>query len=327
MKKLFILSISLLTTFTTFGQETIVIANLSGVPNKKDMIRVSMDFISYQLDENLSAKVSSSSEIPTQVTVMKIQSNGKITERESFWVYDDSYQITGDVEDFSSLKISPNHPYNEIESAFYNSDKERQKEIISENLDKAVGVQLMASSVSYYSDEELEQLLAKIPGSFHATDYYTKTKTNLLTKDAPKPKVGMKAIDFELESRAGAMVSLSDFDGKYRLLDFSNSGCGPCFMALPDIKEAYEKYSSEIEVISIWDDKTKDIWMNSSKKHKEQIIWTDLWDAGGLVSSLYQIQILPSYILVNPDGEIEKIWNSYKIGKIVREMDSLFEKN
>ncbi len=276
----------ILFSLSSFAQETIVSAKFTGVPDKKETI----------------------------------------IGRASFWVFDDNYQITGSIEDFSSLKIFPNHPYNELTEEFANSEVEKRKKLIADNITNAAGVEFLSSSVSYYSDEELAELLAKVPESLHAMEPYTRTKTDLLTKDAEKPKTGMQAPDFELESRSGELVSLSDFEGKYRLLDFSNSGCGPCFMALPEIKEAYEEYGSQIEVISIWDDKTKDIWLNSSKKHKDQITWTDLWDSEGYVTGLYQINILPSYILINPDGEIEKIWNSYRKGKVLKEMESLFGK-
>ncbi|MEP0712577.1 redoxin domain-containing protein [Algoriphagus sp.] len=317
----------ILVSVISFAQETIVSATLTGQANKKETNIISLDNKGHFMDEKLEFELKTSSEIPTQVSFIKTQPNGKIIGSASFWVFDDTYQVTGSIEDFSTLKIFPNHPYNELVEKFANSEVEKRKELIADNISTAVGLEFLSSSVSYYSDEELAELLAQVPESLQAIVPYTKTKTNLLTKDAEKLKIGMQAPDFELESRKGKLVSLSDFDGKYRLLDFSNSGCGPCFMALPEIKEAYEKYGSEVEVISIWDDKTKDIWMNFSKKHKEQIIWTDLWDAEGYVSRLYQIKILPSYILVNPNGEIEKIWNSYREGKIVREMDSIFGKN
>ena len=185
----------------------------------------------------------------------------------------------------------------------------------------------MSSSVSYYTDEEIEQLLSQVPVELQTTQDFKTMRTNLLTKDLEKPKVGNQAPGFELESRTGGMVSMNDFEGKYKLLDFSNSGCGPCFMALPEIKEAYERYGSEVEVISIWNDKSKNIWLNSSKKHKDLITWTDLWDSDGYVHGLYQITILPSYILINPDGQIVEIWNSYRKGKLLRQMENSLGKS
>jgi peroxiredoxin len=326
MKIVIITLLFILVSVISFAQETIVSATLIGQANKKETNIISLDNTGHFMDEKLEFELKTSSEVPTRVSFIKTQSNGKIIGRASFWVFDDTYQVTGSIEDFSTLKIFPNHPYNELREKFANSEVEKRKELIADNITTAVGVEFLSSSVSYYSDEELAELLAQVPESLHATEPYTKTKTNLLTKDAEKPKTGMQAPGFELESRSGEMVSLSDFDGKYRLLDFSNSGCGPCFLALPDMKEAYEKYSSEIEMISIWDDNSKDVWLSSSKKYKDLITWTDLWDSEGYVTALYQISSFPGYILINPAGEIDQIWNGYRKGKILREMESLFGK-
>lgn len=325
MQKLIIFFVFLFST-ASFSQETMVNAKLTGETDKKDWIVLGLGSKSVRFQENLESEVSVTSELPSRVSILRVRNSGKIVDYKGFWVYDDDYHISGSVEDFSTLKISPNHPYNEISAEYANSDEKRQKEIISQNLDKTVGVYLLSLSVPYYSDNELQQLLEQIPESLHATEYYKKMKTDFRTKDIEKPKVGERAVEFDLESREGIMISLSDFEGKYRLLDFSSSGCRPCFMAIPEIKEAHEKYGSEIEIISIWNDKTKDVWLNFSKKYKELITWTGLWDSDGYVNGLYQIEILPSYILINPDGEIEKIWNSYRKGKILREMESLFGK-
>ena len=109
-------------------------------------------------------------------------------------------------------------------------------------------------------------MLNEVPESLHSIDAYKKTKTNVLTKNAEKPKIGDLGSDFELKNRRGGKASLSGFEGKYKLLEFSFSGCGPCLQALPEVKEAYEKYNDQLEVLTIWKDPTRDIWLNSSKK-------------------------------------------------------------
>lgn len=57
-------------------------------------------------------------------------------------------------------------------------------------------------------------------------------------------KEGDKMADTELFDLDGKIHHLTDFNGKYILLDFWSSGCGPCIMALPEMKEIQEQYKS-----------------------------------------------------------------------------------
>lgn len=319
-----VLSFFLCYSIPSFCQETQVNILLSDLSKQKESIYASIDNNTYRLEGEGSAQVETIAEMPVKMSILKIKSNGKITENRSFWVFDDEYQITGIADDFSTIQIQPNHPYNLIMDDFNVADVDEKKKIIDRNIEKVIGLQLLSSNMTIYSDEELQDLIARIPESLHDSEYYKSTKTFLLTKNSKKPKVGSKAVDFELESRTGEMISLSDFEGKYKLLEFSFTGCMPCIEALPEIKEAYERHNSKLEVISVWNDKTKDIWLNTAKKHKEQITWIDLWDEEGYATSLYQIKVWPNYILINPEGEIVEIWNSYRKGKLLRELESFF---
>ncbi|NVJ86418.1 MAG: redoxin domain-containing protein [Algoriphagus sp.] len=107
-------------------------------------------------------------------------------------------------------------------------------------------------------------------------------------------------------------------------MEFSFTGCKPCLDALPEISEIISRFGASLEVISIWNDKSRDIWLNGAKKHKELIRWTDLWDKTGKVTQLYEVKVWPTYILISPEGKIEKTWNSYRKGRILSKMEALF---
>ncbi|MEM6698398.1 MAG: redoxin domain-containing protein, partial [Bacteroidota bacterium] len=65
--------------------------------------------------------------------------------------------------------------------------------------------------------------------------------------------IGDKAPDFELPNLAEEAVKLSDFKGKYVLLEFGSSGCGPCRMENPNLLKAYQKYQEKgFEILSVW---------------------------------------------------------------------------
>jgi peroxiredoxin len=144
----------------------------------------------------------------------------------------------------------------------------------------------------------------------------------LAKRTATELKPGKQFVDFELESRVGEIVRLSDFSGKFILLDFSSSNCAPCFKAIPELAQIYDEFSNQLEIVSVWFDPNKKVWLEESKKFKDQISWVDLWEPSGEIHNTYGVDVLPYYTLINPKGEILHIWNSYTTGRIERRVKS-----
>jgi peroxiredoxin len=120
-----------------------------------------------------------------------------------------------------------------------------------------------------------------------------------------KTWVGSMAIDFEQNDVNSNAVKLSDFKGKYVLLDFWASWCGPCRGESPHLVEAYSKYKSKgLNIISVSADKDKAAWLKAVADDK--LDWTQLCDFSGdnPILKKYGITTIPSNFLIDPTGKI-----------------------
>ena len=120
-----------------------------------------------------------------------------------------------------------------------------------------------------------------------------------------KTAEGQMFTDFTIEQPDGTKVSLSDYvgKGKYVLVDFWASWCGPCRGEIPNIKELYDKYHAkglDVLGVAVWD-KPED---TQAAIKELGIVWPQIINAQQIPTELYGIQGIPHIILFAPDGTI-----------------------
>ena len=115
--------------------------------------------------------------------------------------------------------------------------------------------------------------------------------------------------DADLFDLDGKVHHLAEYKGKYMLLDFWSRGCGPCRMALPEMKEIADMYKDRLTVISLSSDDEKN-WREVSKE--ENLTWENLNDMQGTngLYAKYGISGIPHYVFISPEStdQLERLW-------------------
>ncbi|MEO9020962.1 MAG: TlpA disulfide reductase family protein [Ginsengibacter sp.] len=125
---------------------------------------------------------------------------------------------------------------------------------------------------------------------------------------ARKTAVGAMAIEFTQNDTLGKSVSLSDFRGKYVLVDFWASWCGPCRAENPNVVKAFNEYKDKnftVLGVSLDQPGRKQSWLDAI--HKDKLWWTQVSDLkywGNAVAKLYGIRAIPQNLLIDPSGKI-----------------------
>lgn len=180
------------------------------------------------------------------------------------------------------------------------------KTFIKNNNSSPVALYVAQKNIGSLTAKEIDETLATLSPALKSSV----GGKSLLEKVAviKKTAVGSKFVDFAFNDKDGNPVKLSDHvgKGKYTLLEFWASWCGPCRADIPHLKEAYELYHpAGFEVISISMDDDKNKWLKAI--NEENMTWlqvSDLKAFKGDFSKVYNFNGIPTCVLVGPDGEI-----------------------
>lgn len=152
--------------------------------------------------------------------------------------------------------------------------------------------------------EDLKATRAKISPAL-ANNPYVKDLDGII-QQLENVEIGKVAPEFSLPDTAGVSVSLSDYRGKYVLLDFWASWCPPCRKENPNVVNAYQQYKDKnFTVLGISLDQDKDKWLKAIQD--DNLTWghvSDLkyWDSE--IPALYGVRGIPANVLLDPNGVI-----------------------
>ncbi len=180
-------------------------------------------------------------------------------------------------------------------------------QFIDKRKSSPVSAFLIAATMQLSEDVTVtEQRLNSLKSSALENMYGVYLKENIA--ETKINAVGALAADFTQADTSGVPVSLSSFRGKYVLLDFWASWCGPCRQENPNVVANFKKFNSKnFTVLGVSLDRPgqKDRWLQAI--YKDELAWTHVSDLqfwNNAVAQQYRVQSIPQNFLIDPDGKI-----------------------
>ena len=171
-----------------------------------------------------------------------------------------------------------------------------------------------------FHSEIIEALYAKYPNH-----QLVKEKYNALHSPASATAIGAVAPDLAFENPDGKVLKLSDLRGKYVLIDFWASWCGPCRKENPNVVKLYKQYHDKgFEVYSVSLDRDKNSWIKAIEK--DNLMWTNhvsdlkYWSSEG--AKIYGVSSIPSTFLIDKEGHI--IGKNLRGEELANKLKSIF---
>lgn len=173
------------------------------------------------------------------------------------------------------------------------------------NSQSPIGEKIDLDKVAFNNEYlEIGNNLYKNLGVKRNKDVLLLEKIDLPKNEIRSTQIGFKAIDFSgNQFKKQTTISLDSLRGKYVLLDFWGTWCGPCIQEIPNLKALYDKTDkSKLEIVGIVGESPIQALEQLTKKHG--ITWPQIFDGTNEIKEKYEIIRYPTTFLISPEGTI-----------------------
>ncbi len=243
---------------------------------------------------------------------------GSVSDEKLLGTYQSEYQALMDSYSENMSAISEDSSLADDEKdiqmeALYEETVERMCDnalrLINGNPSSPVVIDVLKDTYYYFDPELLSETLDSLCDSLQQNEFVTTLREGLAAK--MKTAEGRMFTDFSIvqdpDNAESTTVKFSDYigKGKYILVDFWASWCGPCKGEIPNLKAVYEKFKGDdfdMLSVAVWDEPAASVDTAAAYGIK----WNHIINAQKIPTDIYGIDGIPHIILFGPDGKILK---------------------
>lgn len=191
----------------------------------------------------------------------------------------------------------------------------------------------LASLKSEWPIDSVRQLFNQLSVAVQQSQYGQSVASKIQVFDQAKSSIGAPAFNFSATELNGEAIKLSDFKGRYVLLDFWGSWCAPCRAGNPHLIELYKQYQKKgIEFISIACEDTPTAWRKAIEKDGigrwKHVLDTERGDNKTAnetsIQKRYAVDSFPTKIIIDPNGVVIGRYKGDEDAAMNKQIEALF---
>ena len=329
MKNLFLMLACFLFLYQVQGQRTVSFRGHIKNINPEESIYLGLDQVllplkiredgTFEVEEHIEQN-------PSFFFFAIIAKGGKIEHKTPLiWFKADRIKVTLDWSNksFETMELMPFQSLSEKIEAL---SEDKQLELIQKNPNEIPSLYFLDAHKEKHKVEVLDTYFDSLNEENKMSVYAKRVANYLAAIKRPALKKGETVENFQLPNKKNELVDVIYGKNKPQLIGLLSSGCAYSIVSLNLLKQLSELNDDSIEIVTIWDDKSKNTWLNSHQDEKSNITWTNLWDEFGFAKTYLNRKIWPTFYIINKNGELTQILMGYD-KKTVKELKRLVEQS
>lgn len=178
-----------------------------------------------------------------------------------------------------------------------------------ENKDNTIALDVLNTTFKFqkFEQAELQSMFDAVTSDNKKLLPYVSAALNTFGLD--DVTLNSQMVDFAADDQNGNAYNTKEYRGKYLLLDFASTGCGPCWTGYPDMIKEVSKYEN-LQVLTYNEDDEIDAWNNIANRRNIELPWPVLWKGQNKLEIFerYNVEGWPLHFLISPEGKVLETW-------------------